>query len=97
LRAFDERDLGVFTSRLVRDDEQAILLVFHEENGDWQFLSSNEEREEEIVLVHLSHVLDWDPIVQSLEDLPGGWQAWRGSVDDDWAREPTPPDQPTID
>jgi hypothetical protein len=97
LGAFDERDLGVFTSRLVRDDEQAILLVFHEENGDWQFLSSNEEREEEIVLVHLSHVLDWDPTVQSLEDLPGGWKAWRGSVDDDWARERTSPDQPTID
>jgi hypothetical protein len=97
LGAFEEGDLGVFSSRLVMEDEQPILLVFHDENGDWSFLSSYEEREEEIVLVHLSHVLDWDPTVRTLEELPGGWKAWRESVDDEWTREPTPPDQPTID
>jgi hypothetical protein len=59
--AFDEKQLGlgVFSSRLVMEDQMPVLLVFHED-GDWQFLSSHEEHEDEIVLIHLGHVLDWD-------------------------------------
>jgi hypothetical protein len=96
LAAFDDGDLGVFSSRLVTEDRSPILLVFHDEGGDWQFLSSYEENEEQIVLVHLSHVLVWDPTIRSLKDLPEGWKAWRDSPEDAWTCEPTPPDQPSI-
>jgi hypothetical protein len=95
--AFDDEELGVFSSRLVMDGRKPILLVFHEEDGDWQFLSSYEEHEDEIVLLHLGHVLDWDSTLRALEDLPGGWKAWRESVADEWVRAPTPADQPQID
>ena len=78
------------------DENQPILLVFHEEDGGWEFLSSNEEDADGIVLVHLGHVLDWDPTVGVLQDLPRGWKAWRWNVGDEWVREPTPPNQPPV-
>jgi hypothetical protein len=79
------------------DENEPILLVFHDEDGDWEFLSSYEEHADEVVLVHLGHVLEWDPTVSVLEDLPKGWKAWRWSVEDEWVREPTPPDQPSVE
>lgn len=66
------------------DDGGPILLVLHEDDGDWQFLSSEEQTADEIVHIHLSHVLDLDPSAQPLKDLPPGWKAWRHSVGDEW-------------
>jgi hypothetical protein len=95
--AFDDPDLGVFSSHRVMDRDLPVLLVFHDENGDWEFLSSYEESAEEIVLVHVSHLLEFDPSLQRLADLPAGWKAWRESATAEWIREPTPANQPTLD
>ena len=57
------------------DENQPILLVFHEEDGDWEFLSSNKEDADGIVLVHLGHVLDWDPTVGVLRGPPEGMES----------------------
>jgi hypothetical protein len=65
-------------------------------HNDWQFLSSKEEAAVEIVLAHLSHLLDADATLDEIADLPRGWKAWRWSVGDDWIRETTPEDQPEI-
>lgn len=92
---FPDLKLGVFTSTLVREGHP-VLLVFHDEDGDWQFLSSKEEREDECVLAHIGHLLDSDTSLETVADLPPGWKAWRLSVVDDWVREPTPADQPGI-
>jgi hypothetical protein len=97
LSAFDDPDFGVFTSRFVMQEREAILLVFHEDDGDWQFLTGTEEHPDEIAYVHLHHVLAWDPTVEPLADLPRGWKAWRHSVAEAWKREPIPPDQPTME
>lgn len=86
-------DLGVFTSGRVMEDGDPICLVFHDENGDWQFLSGYEERADEIRLIHVHHVIGWAPEVLSLVDLPVGWKAWRDTPEDDWNREPIPADQ----
>lgn len=84
---FADSQLGVYSSRLVMDEGRPILLVFHEGDDSWQFLSSEEEQADECVYIHLAHVLDWDPSVRALEDLPEGWKAWRESPADQWIRE----------
>jgi hypothetical protein len=89
---FPDRNLGVFTSTLVRDGVP-VLLVFHDDNNDWQFLSSKEEAAAEILLTHVSHLLDTDPTLDEIANLPLGWKAWRWSVGEDWIREPTPEHQ----
>jgi hypothetical protein len=92
---FPDLNLGVFTSTLVRDG-QPVLLVFHDEDGDWQFLSSKEERADECVLVHIGHLIDSDASLSAVADLAPGWKSCRLSIVDDWVREPAPRDQPGI-
>jgi hypothetical protein len=94
---FADRQLGVFASRDVIDGSRAVELVFHHDEDDaWEFLTGDEESVDQIALVHVIHLLEADPSLRDLEDLPAGWKAWRGAPKDDWVREPTPEDQPTL-
>lgn len=89
---FAAPELRIYTSTIVKSGSP-VLLVFHEDDGTWQFLASTETQPEEIVVAHISHLLDADGTLDYLADLPLGWKAWRESPDDPWEREPTPEDQ----
>lgn len=45
------------------------------------------------VIVCFSHIVDTDPTIRDLADLPPGWHAWRRSKDEPWIRELNPHDQ----
>ena len=83
----------MFTSRQVMDGELPILLVTHDgEDGAWQFVHGTETDDlSNGILVHPEHLVDLDPSVASLEDLPRGWIAWRPEPEDPWTREPEGP------
>jgi hypothetical protein len=89
---FKDPELGVTTSTRVRDG-LPVLLVFHERDGEWQFLSGAEESPDEALNVHVTHLLDDDETLEQLADLPVGWQAWRSSAGAAWRREEIPEDQ----
>jgi hypothetical protein len=93
---FKDPNLGVFTSGRVLHDGSPVLLVFHEQDGDWQFLSSLEADASEVLHIHLSHLLGADGTLGEVADLPLGWKAWRLSVGEEWIREPTPDDQGSL-
>jgi hypothetical protein len=88
-------ELGVFTSTWVRDGAP-ILTVFHDRDGDWQFLSNREQSGAEAVLVHVGHLVDEDPTLRDVADLPIGWKAWRVVHDGDWTRNPIPDNQEDV-
>jgi hypothetical protein len=90
-------DLGVFTSARVMERGEPICLVFHDEDGDWQFLSGYEERAHEVRLVHVEHIIGWDDTVVAIADLPRGWKAWRESPEHQWMRQPIPHDQAHVE
>jgi hypothetical protein len=96
VRQFEDPTLGVFTSGRVLHDGLPVLLVFHDRDGDWQFLSSLEEDEAEALHIHVSHLLDADGTLGEVADLPLEWKAWRSSVRGEWIREPIPDDQESI-
>ena len=84
----------VFTSHQVMRRELPLLLVTHDsDDGAWQFLNGTETDDAaNAMLVHPEHVVEVDPSVAELTDLPEGWMAWRESASDSWIREPIPPD-----
>jgi len=63
-----------------------ILLVSHDEDDHgWQFLDGSENPDTgDAVDVCLSHVVETDPTLLVLAELPPGWQAWRPSPQDKW-------------
>jgi hypothetical protein len=83
----------VLTSHKVMDEAWPILLVTHDaEDGAWQFVNGwgDTENPDDAMFIHVEHVIERDPSVMSLVDLPLGWRAWRQTIDDDWNREPHP-------
>ena len=87
---FGNLHIGVFCCGHVQRSERPTLLVTHETNNDWQFLCGGTDHDEDdLVFLHLHHILDVDPALHDLADLQSGWEAERPSVGAMWLRTPS--------
>lgn len=81
----------VTLDRIVRG-ESPILLAARDDDG-WQFLDGEHVFEEDGEVVLFGEILQFDPSLAELADLPIGWHARRPTVDSPWQRaegEPEP-------
>jgi hypothetical protein len=83
---------NAYLTAAVHHSELPILLVIHEENGDWQFLDGGYVNDVDAVVVHVEHVFEEHPDLRLLADLPEGWAAERDAVAGEWRRYPWQPD-----
>jgi hypothetical protein len=95
----DSPDLGVFTTRQLLREGAPLGLISHDSDGDWQFLHEVEVPDDEdpperniddLLLVHVSHIVERFPQVLEYADLPLGWIAWPNEEGTAWVREPRP-------
>jgi len=82
-------DAVVVTSTYVVKDRMPILDVSHELDEEneplWQFHCGNGDYDmEKMLLVSLKNILDLDPSLEELADLPLGCSAKRNSVSESW-------------
>ncbi len=77
---------AVFVSRAAFWSGAPILRVFHDSEGDWQFISSPPEADEMPALVALEEIVHLDRSVAEVGDLPEGWAAERAWVGGPWTR-----------
>lgn len=96
LDAFEDGQRRVTSSRRVSEEGLPVLLVSHDADGDWQFLSGKEEQPDERIVLQLADVLEPDPSLRAVENLAEGWKAWRSEVGSRWTRDLLPDDQATI-
>ena len=83
----DPPDLAVFTVSEVLDRQRPVLEVHHEIfDGSCQFLTGEDQDLESGRIVRLVEVVEKDPKLQQLCDLPLGWCAERETVDEPWRR-----------
>jgi hypothetical protein len=83
----DPPDTRVLTLRRVLGGRPA-LVVQHDEGGGWYFYDGASLFERfELVLAPLGQLVERDPDLNQLADLPRGWQAWRNSPEEPWERE----------
>jgi hypothetical protein len=73
-------------------DGAPVVYVTHDMDGAWQFIDQDEWVRADIQISHLAHIVDADPTLASISDLPVGWQASREHVGGLWTRSPLPPD-----
>jgi hypothetical protein len=83
-----ERSNAAYLAAAVHRDELPILLVIHEDDGDWQFLDGGYVDDVDAVAVHIGHVFETHPDLRLLVDLPEGWAAERDSIAGEWRRYP---------
>lgn len=78
----------VLTTRDVIENKRGILFVSHDaDDGMWQFLSDTDLNMENAILVALEEIVDFDPAIIDVADLPLGWVAWREDIVSPWNRE----------
>jgi hypothetical protein len=83
----DPPNVATFTLRSVMERRHPILLVVHDrDDGGWQFLDGRNVQMSEAMLVGLEEIVNLDPSVLELADLPLGWYARRESARDAWIR-----------
>ena len=84
------RPPAAYLSGSVFRKELPILLVTHDDGGDWGFFDGGQFNVEDGFAVHIHHVFDEHPEVRLLADLPEGWAAERTSEEGAWERFPQP-------
>ncbi len=84
---YESGNTAVFTTKFVLNDGKDITTVYHyEEDGAWQFSSSDEVRDFEEVarIVSIDEIVKLDNTLLEIADLPEGFMAFRNSKIDKW-------------
>ena len=83
----DPENVAVITVRQVLGDDGWIHFVSHDaDDGGWQFMGIDSPREEDALVVSLRNIVQHDPSIIDLADLPLGWCAWRDHPEAEWQR-----------
>ncbi len=85
------KNRAVFTTRPVIHDNHPILLVSHDEEGEWHFVCGTTHQTEDGLTVSLVEMVQRDPTLAELADLPEGWKAVRPEAGAPWVRGTIPP------
>jgi Domain of unknown function (DUF4262) len=90
----DEPHTRVFASSKVASQSEPVTYVSHDwGEGDWQFHGDSMSEGKEPVLLCLHHIIDRDPTLAELADLPIGWCASRDEEGAPWVREQMEPEE----
>jgi hypothetical protein len=83
----DPKNLAVITIDRIMEGRKPILYVSHDaDDGGWQFLDGGIISEKDARVVSLQEMLERDPTLREISDLPLGWKAERGAADKPWRR-----------
>ena len=77
----------VITTKYIIYEKYLITDVYIDSDGDWQFLGSQEAKEEDVMIVSLEQIIKRDSSIMELLDMPLNSHAYRGSSDDKWQIE----------
>ena len=87
----DPQNVATFTLQQIVNGETPVLLVNRDaDDGSWQFLDGKPVSMANAVLVTLSSMLERDPTIAELADLPAGWEATRANRHAAWQRRQVP-------
>ena len=78
-------NLAAIVCSHVFEETRPILLVCKEDE-EWQFLCGDTHEDEVPQVVCIGHLLDRDPTLREILDLPDGWEAERQNVEAVWER-----------
>lgn len=82
----ESENLATFTTRQVMNDKLPILYVYHDKEGDWQFLCGTTNDSKDMMIVSLKSIIETDNSLNELHNLGTGEYAWRDSKNEKWSR-----------
>lgn len=85
----DPPNAAAVTMRQIVFESQPVLLVVRDADGGWQFLTGGPFEVTDGLIVALKNIIEQDPSLAELADLPSGWEAVRESQGAAWDRRPS--------
>lgn len=83
---FGSENLPVFICSHIFNNTRPILFVSRA-GGDWQFLCGEKhEINENPKIVSIGHLIEQDPTLNEIANLPVNWEAERTGVGDQWVK-----------
>ena len=76
--------LAVLTTKYIIYEHAVITHVYHDADGDWQFLGSQITKSEDAMIVSLEQIIKRDQSISELLEMPLNSHAYRDSIDDKW-------------
>jgi hypothetical protein len=80
----DEKLKPVITTKYVVKNGSPIVVVYYDEDGDWQFFGKERFNEKDAFVISIQQILDIDNSLVNLPDLERGQQALRSDKNADW-------------
>ena len=81
------RNCAVISLREIVFEGKPILYLTHDKDDEgWQFLTREPVSKEDAVVVTLEEIVQLDPSILKLADLPPGWMATRQTASAAWER-----------
>jgi hypothetical protein len=80
-------NLGVFTTHKILKNEDPILVIIHDADGDWQFLAGGTLDMDGAAMAAMKQMIEIDKSVESELDMPIGWVAVRSTKEGEWKRK----------
>ncbi len=77
-----------YTNSRLLEQNLPVMRVFHDHDGEWQFLSGDIEEADECKLICFGCIYERSPDLAILNTLPPGWMAERNALDGTWECEP---------
>ena len=85
MNKFGSDNLAVLVCSHIFAITKPILLVSHHEDGDWQFLCGGDlDENEKPKVVGIGHLLERDPSLNEISDLPIDYEAERNAIGEKW-------------
>ena len=85
---FDQdKNVAALTTRQVLREGHPILRVVHYADDDsWAFTCGTTTDPNDSLVVSMKRIVELDPTLLSIADLPPGWGAWRDVTGPSWSR-----------
>lgn len=74
----------VVTQRRVIEKKEPVLFVFHDKDGDWQFLADENSQMDQVVELSLRSIIALDSSLTQVSELKRGWKAQRTNLKSAW-------------
>ena len=86
MKKFNELpNTAVITTKYVLNNKSPILYVYHYDDGTWQFSGKETNlKNEDYRVLSLEEIIDMDPTVLDVANLPNQMQAYRESTNSEW-------------